>query len=532
MKRAVLYARVSGDDRGREGRNLAGQLEMCRKYAREHGYLIVAELAEDDRGASGAEIDLPQLNHVREMAQANEFDVLVVRELDRLSRNLAKQLIIEQELRRAGVGIEYVLGEYPDTPEGHLMKHVRATVAEYEREKINERMVRGRRQKAQAGHVMVHGKPPYGYKIEEVDGKQTLAIDEEEAQIVRLIFKWYVEGDVESSPLSMHEITRRLSQAGVLTKGDKDPNMVKTSERGKWQRSTVARMLHRETYAGVWHYGKRNGTNPDDYLIPVEVPAIVSRNMWLAAQARMEQNKADSKRNTRYNYLLRRRAICGDCGVKMSVRMTRNGRGEKGRGVHFYYYCPARGNFQFVRRCPRPCSFRADHVDKIVWEWVKSFLLEPDTLAEGLRLQQAEQERANHPLQERLTVVDDLLVENRSQLERVLDLYLSGDFDKRMLAERKARLEKTIDSLERERANLAAQLETHAITDEHIQTVVEFAGEIARGLEETDKSFESQRRLIELLDVWVTLTVEEEQKVAYARCLLGEDLLSVVSTNS
>ena len=49
MIRAVLYARVSSDDRGKEGRNLAGQLEMGREYAQERGYAIVAELAEDDR---------------------------------------------------------------------------------------------------------------------------------------------------------------------------------------------------------------------------------------------------------------------------------------------------------------------------------------------------------------------------------------------------------------------------------------------------------------------------------------------------
>jgi len=105
---------------------------MGRKYAQERGYIVVAELAEDDRGASGAEIDLPQLNRVREMAGAGEFDVLVTREIDRLSRNLAKQLIVEQELKQAGVTIEYVLGEYPDTPEGRLNKHIKATIAEYE----------------------------------------------------------------------------------------------------------------------------------------------------------------------------------------------------------------------------------------------------------------------------------------------------------------------------------------------------------------------------------------------------------------
>lgn len=70
---------------------------MGKEYAEGKGYSIVAELAEDDRGASGASMDLPQLHQVFSMAQAGEYDVLVVREMDRLSRRLAKQLIIEEE---------------------------------------------------------------------------------------------------------------------------------------------------------------------------------------------------------------------------------------------------------------------------------------------------------------------------------------------------------------------------------------------------------------------------------------------------
>ena len=58
--RAVLYARVSGDDRGKEGRNLAGQIAMGRDYAKRKGYDVVREMSEDEGGASGAEIDLPQ----------------------------------------------------------------------------------------------------------------------------------------------------------------------------------------------------------------------------------------------------------------------------------------------------------------------------------------------------------------------------------------------------------------------------------------------------------------------------------------
>ena len=68
-KRAVLYARVSSDDTGKDGRNLKGQLDMCREYAEKHGWPVIAELAEDDRGASGAAMDLPKLNEVFDMAE-------------------------------------------------------------------------------------------------------------------------------------------------------------------------------------------------------------------------------------------------------------------------------------------------------------------------------------------------------------------------------------------------------------------------------------------------------------------------------
>ena len=108
-KRAVLYARVSSDDRGTDGRNIAGQLDMCREYAQERGYQIVAELHEDDQGASGAILELPQLNQVRDLARAKAFDVLVVRELDRLSRSLPKQLLLEGQFKHQGIKIDYVL---------------------------------------------------------------------------------------------------------------------------------------------------------------------------------------------------------------------------------------------------------------------------------------------------------------------------------------------------------------------------------------------------------------------------------------
>jgi hypothetical protein len=54
----------------------------------------------------------------------------------------------------------------------------------------------------------------------------------------------------------MYAIACRLSEQGVATKGDKDPRIAKRRGRGQWSKSGVARILHNETYAGIWYYGK------------------------------------------------------------------------------------------------------------------------------------------------------------------------------------------------------------------------------------------------------------------------------------
>ena len=533
-KRCVLYARVSGDDRGKDGRNLEGQLEMGREYAHERGYTVVEELPEDDRGASGADIDLPQLNRIRDLARTHKFDILVVRELDRLSRNLAKQLIVEEELKNAGVAIEYVLGEYPDTPEGNLMKHVRATIAEYEREKIAERMVRARRNFVRAGNVLVHGRPPYGYRVTSIDGKRALEIHEAEARVVRLIFQWYTEGDGEQGPMSIYHIVKRLTDHGIPTPGDIDPRVWKRRGPGQWNRSTVRKILRRETYAGVWHYGKvkesKHGEvrNDRQHWLSIEVPAVVSRQTWEAAQSQMEENKRDSSRNLKYVYLMRRRLTCGSCGSKIRGSKT-----PEAKGGYRYYNCPAHiQRLDYATKCAMGVYFRVDWVDAMVWEWLRNLLLEPDITLQGLRAEQAARQEINKPLKDRCSVIDNLLDENRRQLERALDLHLTGRLSRAFLADRQARLESTIESLEQERSELMTRLKAQELTSSQIEDIMDFVTQVARGLEVVDADFNAQRRLVELLDVWGTLAIEDGQQVVHVRCTVGSGALSIATTNT
>ena len=396
--RAVTYARVSGDDRSKGGRNLAGQLEMCREYCGKQGYSIVAELAEDDRGASGASMELEKLSLVLEMANQRQFDVLVVREIDRLSRNLAKQLIIEQQLKASGVRIEYVLGDYPDTPEGNLMKNIRATIAEYERLLISARNTRGRIRKVKSGSVMTHGQAPYGYRLLHQGDKWMLEIDPQEAEVIRLIFQLYTMGDGENPPISIHGISKKLTGLKVPTYADKrkreneiDPSkplrQTKRRKYGEWSLGSVHHILVNETYAGTWHYNKRTHNTEGlrrkkelADLPSVSVPAIIPLEMWQQAQARLVYNRENALRSQRHKYLLSKRVICGVCGFKMAASPN-----YTGKRIYFYYSCGhSRSIGLYAEQCSNTVTYSALRLDGQVWNWIKELLSNPDHLRNGL----------------------------------------------------------------------------------------------------------------------------------------------------
>lgn len=561
-KRAVLYARVSGDDRDNEGRNLASQLDICRKYAREKGYEVVAELAEDDKGASGATFELPQLTRALKMAHAGEFDVLVPRELDRLSRDIGKQFIVETELSQFGVQIEYALYDYPDTMEGRLMKNVRASIAEYEREAIALRTIRGRRNKALSGHVVAAGRVAYGYRRAAVNGngvvrpltekekpapgeRATLVPYEPEAQVIRHIFSWYTEGNEKELPLTLRAIARKL--AGVPTFADAN-GVAKQSEAGYWSKGAISYILKNEVYCGRWHFGRHKRvtdpvtrkqriveTAPGQSVI-VDVPAIVDRAAWEAAQARLKENREDSRRNRKHEYLLSGRIRCGECGAAMSGRTVSNGHKS---GTWSYYRCNSRPNYDGIRHCSAT-YFRSEEVDQVVWDWATSILHDKLVLDLGLKEYQADAEGVTAPTRARLQIVDGLLADRRAQFKRLLDLYLSEGFPKEMLVERRARLETEVEALEEERAALSQELEGRTLTPAQVAGLQAYADQVRADLKKTGTDFESRRNLLRRLRLFVVLSFEDGVKMVRPRFLawtakgplvVGRPLVEEISTS-
>jgi hypothetical protein len=80
-------------------------------------------------------------------------------------------------------------------------------------------------------------------------------------------------------------------------------------------------------------------------------------------------------------------------------------------------------------------------------------------------------------------------------------------------------LQDTIDSLAAERINLAGKLDKNGYSREQLQVIKEYAREIAAGLDEAEEDFDARRHIVEMLNVYATLVVENEEKIAYVTCV-------------
>jgi len=141
--RAAIYARVSTFDQEPEN-----QLQELRRYIEARGWTGTEFV---DRGVSGAKDKRPALDALLKDAKRRRFDVLVCWRLDRLGRNLRHLVTMLEDLQHVGVAF-VSLGEGIDctTPAGKLQLHILAALAEFERERIRERVIAGlQRAKAQ-----------------------------------------------------------------------------------------------------------------------------------------------------------------------------------------------------------------------------------------------------------------------------------------------------------------------------------------------------------------------------------------------
>ena len=538
VTRAALYARVSGNDDKYATSGIESQLKEGRSYAEAKGYTVVAEFFEDPTRPTSGYDWLPELERALELAHQGGYDVLIVREIDRLARNRFKQLAIETDLEALGIRVEYVIGQFEDTVEGRLLKGIMSEFAEFERAKTRQRTTRGTINSVKQGNVLVGGaKTPFGYDVEIINGKRTFVVNETEAATIRLIFDLYtkqgktiygIETYLDARGIRKTE-KNGLSKARILAAGGEPP-----TGQIKWIAASVSKTLDNETYAGRWFYRKtrrvkdlktgkvKQVKRPKSEWLMVEAPAIIDEATFTEAQRLKDVNKRIRKRKLDKDaYFLGGMIRCAYCGQSAIGVTTKKNR------MYQYYKCgvlhtPRR----YKTKCTKSKSQNMKKVDDAVWNWLKGILLNPDTLQQSIDEYQETKGKEQDPTLRMIEASQSKLVDLEGQLKRLIDAYTTGILSLDDLAKNKNDLDKQIADTHKTIEALQAELDPQALTEDDIDAIHKFAAQFRENVDLIDADLPARREIAKLLQVKVVMANDYVD----ISCVLGQSISRVSFT--
>jgi len=194
--KVAIYARCSTLDQ-----HVDNQLLELRRYISAREWEVFAEYV--DEGVSGVKESRPRLDAMLKDAKRRRFAAVVVHKLDRLGRSLKHLIFLMEELQALGVGL-VSLGESIDTttPAGRLQIHVLSAVAQFERDRLRERVVAGLARVRAEGKRL--GRPKVEVPVERVLSVAHLTVDAaaESLGVSRSTIKrWRKAVPIASSPL-------------------------------------------------------------------------------------------------------------------------------------------------------------------------------------------------------------------------------------------------------------------------------------------------------------------------------------------
>src|SRR4029453_6057581 len=388
MMEVALYARVS-TNRQQQQQTIEHQFSRLREHvAMQSDWHLAEEHIYRDDGYSGAKLNRPGLDQLRDRAAMGAFERVLVTAPDRLARNYVHQMLLLEELTQQGCAVEFLERPMRNHPHDHLLLQSRGAVAEYEPPLIADRMRRGRQAKWRSGQLLPWSMPPYGYVMdpERPRDPQRLRLDPVKAAGITQIFAWYT---APQTPATLYGVAKRLTDDQIPT------------PRGgpRWNVASVRGILRSPVYTGTAYSertrpvparirrsalrpvgpGYSHRPAPPEEWIAIPLPAIVSPETFAAAQARLSRNTQMARRNnTTHDYLLRGLVSCGQCQLACLGRTLPPG--------YHYYLCRGRTDALRAARGQR-CTARytpARALDELVWQDLCRILTEPALITHEL----------------------------------------------------------------------------------------------------------------------------------------------------
>ena len=339
----ALYARYSTGKQ--DPASIDVQLRVCREDAARRGLKVYREYS--DGAKSGRHIDREALKCLQADAAAGHFEEVIIYNDTKLSRNLGNtEDVVFGELKFHGVRVYDVAKRVAsDDPHGRLMFQVGGIVNEQFIAAVSRDTHFHLKNRAEQGFAT--GGPKYGYtsgppQVDPNDPKRIrhpIVIRDDQAEVVRRIFKLWVEG------MALKKISHQLNADGVLAPRDASSGGVK---QGKgWGHTTVRSILTAERYIGrfVWNKSEfvqhpkrehraRRMRDPNEW-VTAEKPelSIIDGETWRAAQARFRRVEREGPGRTwgtgkRDGWLLSGLCRCAECGAGIAI-FSRKKKGTK-----------------------------------------------------------------------------------------------------------------------------------------------------------------------------------------------------------
>ncbi|MCQ2472357.1 MAG: recombinase family protein [Clostridia bacterium] len=311
----AAYCRVSTDKSDQTNSFLAQQ-SFFKKYIASNPNWELYEIFADEGITGTSTKKRSAFNRMIECAVHGDFDMIITKEISRFARNTLDSIYYTRELKRHGVGVIF-LNDGINTLDGdaELRLSIMASLAQEESRRTSQRVKWGQRQRMAEG--VVFGRSMLGYDVE--NGKIT--VNEQGAEIVRLIFKKYVEEGKGATT-----IARELNEEGI-----------KPLQSEQWSHTAILRILKNEKYCGdlvqqktftpdyLTHDKKTNTGEVDFVKIKDHHQPIIHRQIFEKANKILsEKNNKKSKEKSHSNrYVFSSKIVCGKCGSTYSLRQKK-----------------------------------------------------------------------------------------------------------------------------------------------------------------------------------------------------------------
>jgi site-specific DNA recombinase len=397
--RCAIYTRKSTDEGlNKEFNSLDAQREAAEAFVlsqRHEGWTLLPTQYSDG-GYTGANIERPGVRQLLADIEAGKIDCVVVYKVDRLSRSLIDFAKMMELFEKQGVCFVSTTQQFnTKSPLGRLTLHILLSFAQFEREIISERtrdkQVAARKKgKWTGGHLIL------GYDLDPRGGR--LVVNSEEAERVREVFRLYLEGT------TVLNLVRRLDQLGWR-------NKQWTTQDGKLYGGSPLRRCHVYNLLGNTIYTGRIKIGEE--IFPGEHEGIIDVATFDQVQARLKQNAwtPGNPHRTKMESLLRGMIYCSCCGSGMYSTYS----ASKQRRYR-YYVC-----YRSQQKLEGYCTTRAvsaPSVEDAVVEGIQRVGVNPDVLAETVRVARQRLSEALGGIQEELNATNLKVKNLKSQLAR------------------------------------------------------------------------------------------------------------------